>query len=220
MHLQQKVITIEDRTPAPPTIRKAAGGKVHLYYFHSPKNGCRFVFCGQLGFYLAILLEGEPCIAGYGARTGIGAPGLSALLRDDRRVEYEVRYLPDGVRPPVIHSLIGATENGRETTTAPLLITDHFLRERQVRIENWIFLCAAMNRARIYSCENEARVLSSMLERFGSASIETLLSKDGVDKSCMLGAIGRAIQAGAVDCDTHDSPITRLTTVSAAGSSK
>ncbi|MYM28344.1 hypothetical protein GTP58_08410 [Duganella sp. CY15W] len=217
---QQTVIVIDDQTPAPPSVREFAGKKAHLFYFQSPKNGRRFIFCGQLNFYLAILLKGELGVVGYGPRTTADTPGFTAQLRDGRSKDYETRYLLDGLRPPLIASLTGTGAADTTRTAQPMLITDHYVRDRQVPIENWIFLCASMNRARLHSCENEAGVMCSMLERLGSVSFETLLSQSGIDRACMLAAIARAIQAGAVSCETQDAPITRLSTVSTLRSQK
>jgi hypothetical protein len=213
---QQKIVTVGDDISAPPTVRKVAGKDVHLYYFQSPKNGKRFVICGQLSFCLAILLEADLNVTGYEPRLSRGSSDILASLRGGGQIEYETRYVPDGVRAPTISSLTDGIEAG--TTQAPLrTITDRFIRSRQVQIENWIFLCSAINRARRHSCADEADVMSTMLVRFGSVSIDTLLAQEGIDKACMLAAIGRALQFGAVVCDTENSPLTRLSTVSTPG---
>lgn len=217
---RQTVITIKERTPSPPSVREVSGKKVHLYYFQSPKNSRRFILCGQLSFYLGILLEAELDVAGYGPRIPDGAPGISAYLRGGARIDYETRYVPEGARAPQIKSLTEEQVCTADANSEPLIVTDQLVRDRQVQVENWIFLCAAMNRARLRSCENEAHVMLALLQQFGAVSFDTLLSQDGIDKACMLGAIGRAIQAGAVSCDTREIPITRLSTISLLRSAK
>lgn len=214
--LRPRALRIDGRTPSPPTLRQLVGQKVHIYYFQSPKNHRRLVLCDQLVFFLAILLEADPNVASYSPGAveppiEVATPCLTACLRSGEQIGYIARYAAANARAL---SAFSASMGAAEIASGLKMVTDHEIRAQQVKVENWIFLCSAMSRAKDYSCIDEARTIRQLLDQFTHVDIGMLLGQDGIDQACMLAAIGRGLQAGTLTCDTSTTPLTRKSIVS------
>jgi|GEM_PF-4218547 len=205
-----RVVAIEGRTPSPQAMRKLAGQKAHIYYFQSPKNHRRFIFCDQLTFYLAILLEAELNVTSYRASqpedsTPGPMPCLNAVLCNGEQLSYIVCYETEA-RLGVVGTLA--------ELSAPLadgqckIVTAQFIRDQHIQIENWLLMCANMSRAKNYSCIDEAEAMFKDLRRLGTVNLWALIQGAEIDEARMLAAVARALQAGTVICDTATKPFT------------
>jgi hypothetical protein len=204
-------LVIGGRTPSPESVRELAGSKADLYYFQSPKNHCRFVFCNQLAFYLAILLEAELNVTSY-LPTAPDDPGpeskscLTAIHYGGESLSYFACYEHEAKSEVIADSLsdLGAPQaDGLHT-----IVTAQFIRDQHVQIENWLTLCATMNRARDCSCLDESEFIYRELRRSGITNLGTLIDGAGIDEARMLAAVGRGLQSGTLICDTATEPLT------------
>lgn len=191
------------RVPLPNALRAQVGGKVDLWYFQSPKNRRRFVLCGELLFLLAITLESDRHIVSYepyefddeDGPAATDRPHLRALDVTGKQIDY----------------ITIRTRNPRKATK-PLLkqrdlngvtiITDEWLYDRRVLLDNWIFLCAALNRVRHSPWQLEAAAMHDLLQLAGSCTLDSLLALPNFDPARMLGAVADALQRGTANCDT------------------
>lgn len=217
---RSRTIAVTGQPSAPVTVRKESGGDINLWYFHSPKNRRRYVFCGELVFLVAILLEADREIESYGAPCAADypdkiAPHLLAFRTDGGQVAYFTQYTDGSARK---RSETGPSSSAKSdlAETTSIIVTDKVLRDRQVEIENWIFLCAAMNRARQLPGYVESDVLRALTTDGRPVSFATLLNQERVDKACMLAVIGNSLQRGAIFCDTKSAPLSLSSMISKA----
>jgi hypothetical protein len=206
-----RTFTAGSNTPSPTSVRSEVGGAVNLWYFQSPKNRRGFIFCGELVFLQAILLEADRTVAGYGSPGGTSrartadtrGADLIATGIDGSETEYITRYVE---RNPQASKQAAALPDRGDIRT--IVITDKLLETRHVEIENWLFLCAAMTRVRKYAGHIEAEALRRLVQSAGGATIGQALDENGIDRACMLGAIANGLQNGSVTCETATAPLT------------
>ena len=204
-------LVIGERTPSPESVRVLAGSMADLYYFQSPKNHCRFVFCNQLVFYLAILLEAELNVTSYlptdPVDPGSGSKScLTAIHCNGEPLSYIACYEHEARAAAVADSLsdLGAPQ----ADGLHKIVTAQFMRDQHVQIENWLTLCTSMNRAKDCSCVDESEFMYRELRRSGTTNVEALIDGAGIDEARMLAAIGRGLQSGTLICDTATEPFT------------
>lgn len=209
-------LAIEGRTPSPEAVRELAGQKADIFYFQSPKNHRRFVFCNQLVFFLAILLEADLNVISYSPAehedtTHGSNPCLTAVLFSGAKVSYIACYEADGRSALKVGALSElSTPHDAER---PKIVTAQFIRDQHIQIENWLLMCSIMNRAKSYSCAEESEALRRNLRRFGTVSVGTLVHGHAIDESRMLAAIARGLQAGTLISDTATEPLTYSSTL-------
>lgn len=204
-----------EQLPAPKTVRASVGGAVNLWYFQSPKNRRRFVFCGELVFLQAILLEADLNVTAYESPGGTSTTGrheanpphLIATTIDGGTTHYFIRYV-EGRREAGNDARPTAPHNGHEEDRS-VIVTDKMIKDRNVEIDNWIFLCAAMNRARKHPIHLEAEALRHLASRPDGVVLGRVLDEEGTDPALMLGAVAAGIQRGSYVCETVLAPITR-----------
>lgn len=208
---QARALAIDGCTPSPESVRDTASQMADIYYFQSPKNHRRFVFCDQLVFFLAILLEADLKVISYSpiepdAAAQGSQPCLTAVLFSGDKVNFIVRYEAAGKPSVNVSSLsdLGTPEDGGQ----PKIVTAQFIQDHYIQIENWLLICAIMNRAKNFSCLDEGEAVGRHLRQFGTVSLDTLLRGESIDEARMLAAIARALQAGTLLCDTTTEPFT------------
>jgi hypothetical protein len=206
-----RALAIDGRTPSPESVRDTASQKADIYYFQSPKNHRRFVFCDQLVFFLAVLLEADLKVISYSPiepdATAQGSqPCLTAALFSGDKVSFIACYDAGGRKAANVNSLsdLGTPQDGGQ----PKIVTAQFIRDHYIQIENWLVMCAIMNRAKNLSCIDESEEVYKDLRRFGTVSLEKLLRGESIDEARMLAAVARGLQAGTLLCDTATEPFT------------
>lgn len=192
--------------PLPATVRQLVGGKVDLWYFQSPKNKRRFVLCGELLFLLAIAFEADRSVLSYEpceSAEDVALPSVErAHLRAHDAHGNTFSYLTYRTRNPA------AKRTKRPNLSGVSVITDEWLYERRVLLDNWIFLCAAINRVRHSAWHAEADAMHGTLTSTRGCTLGELLTLPGIDRARMLGAIGDALQRGIAECDTTGTLLT------------
>ncbi|MYM96198.1 hypothetical protein [Duganella vulcania] len=200
----------EGATPSPLSVRKLVGKKVDLWYMRSPKNGCRFVLSGEPLYLLAITLEADlqvrsysPCGTTDNAVTADKVePQLSSQSVDGVITNYyTVRLRGSKARRSKFENV--AEKDGIR------IVTDEWLSEQRILIDNWIFLCAAMNRVWRLHLFGEVDVLTAAVSKTRSCSLGELLALPQIDKGKMLGLVASMLQKGTASFDTAGEPLTR-----------
>jgi hypothetical protein len=216
---QMEAIAGKGRLPAPITVRASVGGAVNLWYFHSPKNRRRYVFCGELIFLQAILLEADLTVTAYGSPGGTSttdrqearSPHLIATNIDGRTTQYYISYIDGSGRAG--KEAVTPAGTGERDDVRRVVVTDRTIKDRNVEIDNWIFLCAAMNRVRMHPHHFEAETLRRLASGADGVTLGRALDEAGIDPALMLGAIAAGIQRGSYACETVLAPITLSTVV-------
>lgn len=189
--------------PAPKTVRTLVGGQTDLWYFQSPKNKRRFVLCGELLFLLAIAFEADRNILSYEPCESSGNESCTSHggghLRSRDAAGNIFNYLTVRIRN---RSNSAPRRHMQPDVPGLSIITDEWLYERRILLDNWIFLCAAVNRVRHSPWHLEANAMRGMLLRTQGCSLADLLALPDIDPARMLGAVADAIQRGSADCDT------------------
>jgi hypothetical protein len=219
---QMEAIAGKGRLPAPITVRASVGGAVNLWYFHSPKNRRRYVFCGELVFLQAILLEADLTVTAYGSpggtsttdRQAMHPPHLIATNIDGRTTQYFISYIDSRGRAGKEAVTPAGTSEHDDVRT--VVVTDRTIKDHNVEIDNWIFLCAAMNRARMHPNHFEAEALRRLASGPDGVALGRALDEEGIDSALMLGAIAAGLQRGSYVCETVLAPITLSSIVTRA----
>lgn len=199
----------EGATPSPLSLRELVGKKVDLWYLRSPKNACRFVLSGEPLYLLAITLEANlqvrsysPCGATDNDTTDKFEPQLSSQSVDGVITNYyTVRLRGSKARRSKFENVV--EKDGIR------IVTDEWLYEQRILIDNWIFLCAAINRVRKSHLFGEVDVLTSAVSKTRNHSLGELLALPEIDKAKMLGLVASMLQKGTASFDTASEPLTR-----------
>lgn len=194
--------------PTPQVLRTLVGGKVDLWYLQSPKNKRRLVLCGELVFLLAVALEADKDVLSYAPCDDVedaelegNGPHIRAKNIHNGMVEFRTMRTR-GKRGQK------AAPKSRSAASGVTVITDEWLYDRRVLLDNWIFLLAAINRVRRTPWFHEANILHDTLSKTHGCTLGDLLALTEIDVANMLGAIADALQRGTVKFDTATHPLT------------
>ncbi|MYM39684.1 hypothetical protein [Duganella qianjiadongensis] len=202
--------SVEGATPSPLAIRELVGKKVDLWYMRSPKNNCRFVLSGEPLYLLAITLEANQQVRSYSpCGTDENPDNLDTLvpqlcsedLAGAITKYYTVRLRGSKPRRSKFQDV--AEKDGIR------IITDEWLYDQRILIDNWIFLCAAINRVRNSHLFGEVDVLAAAVSRSRSWSLGELLALPDIDKAKILGLVASMLQSGTAFFNTASEPLTR-----------
>lgn len=216
-------------------LREEGGGNCHIFYFRSPKNERVFIFCGVIPFIQAVLLEANPNIKSYTAIT-FGAQRsqtgkqttpheqscIVATKRDGQQVAFEPRY--------TLHKRQGAgaqrdakpvsewrSQGYFDSATEIEVVTDAALSTRFIELDNWLMLCAAMNRYANRPLVYERRAIQLLMEKEGRCTVSDILSHPTCDGAGMLAALAHGLASGTLACDSTSQPIVRSSVVTVVG---
>lgn len=194
--------------------------KVNLWFFDSPKNNCRLSLKGELAFYISVLLEGEPSVTSY----------LPAESANDRATQSIGVHYDNGTaetwairrkRPSSKDAEGGADDLSKNSLASGPVVwkSDEHIRGREIAIDNWLLLCAAITRCRNFRFQREQDMLKECMKSSDSASLGELLTTTGADPALMLGVVARALQKGLIRADL-DRELVAHATVLSWGTSK
>jgi hypothetical protein len=202
---------------SPTSIRDLVGGKVDLWYFQSPKNKRRFVFCGELVFLLAIIFESDRNIVSYAPiernddeENSTFCPHLCSTNISGQSSNY-VTVRTRGKGGVKSQSQLPELDKGI------LIVTDEWLYQRRVQLDNWIFLCAAINRVRRTPWFHESRALHEKLGTASKTTLDELFMLPDIDRARMLGAVADALQRGTAESETASRPFTSTSLIRLTG---
>lgn len=198
------------RTSALAALRKRGSRVANLWIFDSPKTGVRLKIAGDVPFMHVVLLEGDVDVAAYrfvgdpfnleGQKTDPAFPGHVLLTHRDGACEWGLFARSQGTNksspvPPKADALAKAAAAAGATFRVR---TELDLRGQAVRFDNWLTLCAIINRARGHSCHREASILSQYLRGGATCNVGELISVAGVDPALMLAVVAKALQSGRI----------------------
>jgi len=200
------------RVAAFAAVKKRRQGTVNIWFFDSPKNQKRFTIRGDLKFFGAVLMEGDPTISSYDPE-----PAPIQGLIDNNVVEYTpgcVAYLHNQTSRWCEFTYAGA--NNRKSSVDLMskkavasqkkmdfrIQSEKDLGAKALLFDNWVDLCSAINRCRNISCDREERLILTTVNR-SPTTLGTLLHLHGVDPACMYASVGKLLQKSIITTDLH-----------------
>jgi hypothetical protein len=188
---------------------------VNIWYFDTIKYGPRCKILGDAAFIHIVLLEGDPSIMRYileypTVRTTINDEivettlDATAYTRDGREIWLEFKREDDSGPSRRGRAQQQLSAQAQAASIAGIdyeVRTDRSLAGKEIRFNNWLHLCAAINRCRQYSLAAEVFALQQLFSIQEVAYMDQLLSLPGIDHALMLGAIATQLHAGVLTCD-------------------
>ncbi|WP_157056750.1 hypothetical protein [Herbaspirillum autotrophicum] len=172
------------------TALKKRQPNTNVWFFDSPKNKKRLNIFGDLPFVIAVLLEGECSVVGYEIDSPPNPFGV---------VEMKIHYRDKGSE---VWDLKRSDKKLKKRPEVDRLITEHDFLNREILFDNWLILCAAINRCRRCYLGREAKFIvestSSTIIRFGE-----LLDTTDFEPSYMFAAVAMSLQAGVISADLN-----------------
>lgn len=196
---------------------KRTDPKAHLYVFESPKNNKRLVIQGSLVFYNAILHEGNLAVAGYEVVRNLPHKHSDVLhdinsqlcvyFTNGSAETHSYQWSKSKISP---RSDIAIERQNASTGVASpkeQLVhryTEQQLKGKEILIENWLILCAAITRARGFTPFAEMQILRSFLNA-GHCTLGELLNTPNSDSGLMLATIASGLQNGSLCAELEKS---------------
>lgn len=191
-----------------PAVKKRRHAVANIWFFDSPKNGKRHIITGDLQFMSFVLLEGTLSCLRYEPRPqpamdmkGPISSSVTAgayVFRSDGSTEWwdfqHIHHLKQG-DGQTQRAMAAAEELGMQY----FVRTPGEMRGKVILFDNWLNLCAGINRCRSLLLQRELAFVSDAV-RIGSPKIGELLDA-GMDRACMFAAIAHGLQSGIVSTD-------------------
>jgi hypothetical protein len=206
---------ISPRTPHPeeltrrvkvfPVIQGRKKSVANIWFFDSPKNQKRFAISGDLLFMSFVLLEGDPTVHCYDP-----SPSSVIVMRDREPTEVTAGayvYLNDGQKQwwdfryegkksisnnQELLSKLAAKNNGMEYH----IQEEREVRNKQVLFDNWLNLCAGINRCRSIILHREIDCILKETQDSEISFRELMEMAD--DRALMFAAIATSLQRGVI----------------------
>ena len=189
----------------------------NLWFFDSPKNGKRFTFTSDVAFMHFVLLEGDFAVSGYLPEPPPVRTLIDGEIRETR-LDAHI-YLVDGhvdwfefkreqdsgpsrkgrSRPQLSAQAQAAAEAGARYVVR----TDKDLIGKDVLFDNWLTICANINRCKKFSIYLEAEAIAKIASSKSAFTFGELHRFPNIDTALMNAAIGTALQRGVISCDLN-----------------
>lgn len=215
------------RVTAP--LKKRREHQSNIWFFDSPKNDKRLTIHTDLAFMHFVTLEGDPSVLCYVPRP---EPSVVILdtVRTDIKVDAHVHRVDGTVEwwdfkrsdhPPRTKSrrpaeaTMGPVHAAAESAGAIYrVLTDAELTGQEIFFDNWLTLCAAINRCRNHFLGTEADLFLARLHLQQSVMLGHLLTIPGIDSAYMLAVVGLALQKGSAQANLTGELLGRATSIS------
>lgn len=186
-----------------PVIQRRKKSVANIWFFDSPKNQKRFAISGDLPFMSFVLLEGDPTVNYYdpspssvtvvqnGKTLGVTA-GAYVYFVGGQKQWWDFRY--EGNKSissnQELLSKLAAKNNGMEY----YIQEENKVRKKQVLFDNWLNLCAGINRCRTIFLHRE---IDCILKETKDSDISFgALMEIADDRALMFAAIATSLQRG------------------------
>jgi hypothetical protein len=194
------------------SIQQRKNHSAYYWIFDSPKNNARISIEGDLPFMFAVLLEANTSIERYEFRTVTAIGKASKTMIVDKPVlkivstagvEQWKTFSQDnytGKRNSVfLHDEIYCYEERNSAVEVHHgVITPKEIKNKETLFENWLQLCAAINRCRGQSTVSASRIFTDCITNHPITTVENILSSSSADRAVMLAVLARCLQAGIV----------------------
>ena len=200
----------------------------NIWFFDSPKNNARLTIHTDLAFMHLVILEGDPTVLRY-----VPTPGPEQMIINGTQVTIKVNAhvhradgtlewwdfkrfkKPSAARGPKPESPGAMAEQAAAGAKATYCLkTDADLAGQEILFDNWLTICAGINRCRNQFLEKEAQLLLGRLRLQQAVTLESLITMPDIDVACMLAAIGIALQTGTARASLANQIWGRSTTLS------
>lgn len=200
--------------PVMPALKSRKSTQSNIWIFESPKNDQRFIVEGDVAFMHLILLEGDLSVVSYDPTAVLACASNHAA--QPRTSSHAVVYFTDEHREwwefkrsnqKNPHKGSRAARQAEAMAYAAAagipyrVLTELDLRNKEVLFDNWLLLCAVMNRARHRPMFSEADILHHRLAAHSSITISSLLQEAGIDPALMLAVVAKSLQQGIVQTE-------------------
>ena len=191
-------------------IRKRKQKVSNLWIFDSPKNNRRLTVSGDVPFMHLVLLEGDITVARYDLIddpfnvSSDSAAGYVRVRRGDGG-EHWLVIGRQGRNSPTNENRAAISQTLQEKADAAgikvLVLNELELAGKDVLVDNWLTLCAIMNRAKAYPSYLETEQFLALFARHGTLRVHDILGIEGVDPAIMLAVIAKALQDGLIQTE-------------------
>jgi hypothetical protein len=215
--------------PVFPALKKRREHQSNIWFFDSPKNNLRLILHTDIAFIHFVMLEGDPTVL-----RSIPRPGQEIVLLDGVRTEISVDahvHRSDGTVEWWDFKRVRTPSHSREkNTTRPpessaqraataasatyRVMTDADFSGREIFFDNWLTLCAAINRCRNHFLGREADLFRERMAVQHAVTLDNLLSMPEIDTAYMLAVIALALQSGTASANLTGQILGRSTTIS------
>ncbi|HEX7649720.1 MAG TPA: hypothetical protein VF450_20155 [Noviherbaspirillum sp.] len=200
-----------------PALADRKGHISNLWFFHSPKNNQRFEIHGDVAFMHCILMEGDPSIVSYVPHPDPVPALVGGQLQEIRFGAYICHT--DGRVIAIDFERRGGAAASRKTESASRIavrqqaakaidreyrvLSDQDLQHKEILFDNWLNLCAIINRCRGQALHHETDVLRESLSRHDNVRLGTLFETQNVDRAIMLAVVAAALQHDTIQTELH-----------------
>lgn len=208
------------QVPVFPALKARREHQSNIWFFDSPKNDSRLIIHTDLAFMHLVILEGDHSVARYVPRPApcaFIASGVETevtvdahIFRADGLVEWwDFKRMPRArlskARPDVAESSKSTAAAAAKAAGASYRIaSDTDLAGREILFDNWLMLCAAINRCRHHFLGKEVELLMQRLQLQQHVTVEDLLALSETDPAYMLSAIALTLRTGVAQANLND----------------
>jgi hypothetical protein len=203
---------LERRVPVASAVRQRKNHQSNLWFFDSPKINRRFAISGDTNFMHVVLLEGDPQVVGYNPTPD---PVYASIDGENQKTTLDIHvYYQDGHTEWWEFKRSQDSTPSRTGRSGPQLSaqaqaasaagiayrirTDADLQNKEILFDNWLTLCAGINRCRNHSLHRESEVLTSRFHIQNKQTVQSLLDAPDIDPAYMLAVIGLSLQKGTL----------------------
>lgn len=191
---------------------KKNSAKVNIWFFQSPKNSERLIIAEDLPFMKAVLLEGDPDVIGYdikpdplsvrvGNRDVMIRPAMHIFTQSGPALWIDFMRQEEKSRRSKRDTPNQNAEYAAQRNIPYQIITDTALRKKQVLFENWIMLCAAINRCKGLGYQKILKTVFEQVKLQNSTTLKSLLSSINEEPALVLAAVALGLQKGVFSAD-------------------
>lgn len=192
-------------------IKDRARAPANIWHFESPKNKRRLVVSGDLTFGFLILAEGDVEVEGYSMNTKeikwisggeefVHIPAVEVRYRDGRYEWWNFIDTRSSDRSSRREMAQAEVECGEQSGIYRYRTDKEFTRER-VKFDNWLHLCAMINRCKHLFMEDEIRIVMQTLRSPGRHTLGSVTQIPCLDGARLLAAIAIALQKNIIVAD-------------------
>ena len=195
-----------------PALKQRGRGNANIWFFHSPKNDRRFTIIGDVPFMHLVILEGDVSVESYDPHpdsVNVDIDGKMSEVKFDAKIAFKDGRIEfwkfdriEGHRST--STLDSKTESSLKERVAISsgghyrVRTDIDLRHKEILFDNWLTLCAGINRCRNQSLYREGNIFSDRLKLQRTVSFGSLFNTPGIDHAHMLAIVALSLQNGSV----------------------
>lgn len=181
----------------------------NVWFFDSPKNGRRMSILGDLSFIHAVLMEGDLGVVSYK-----NASAEIIELDNPNAIPFKAVFLvafADGSHKWLSFS----NDDGKDITSNKMCALNsersvsyqHIVKSQksfqgcEILFDNWLNLCAMINRCRMMSTFKETDALKQFFRLHSGAMLKDIFSIANLDRAKVLASIAIMLQNGILVAD-------------------